>query len=60
MTFRLYGIIPVPAWAAVIGLFGWDLYSTLSRKNGKTDTVGHLGGMLAGVSYFLMRRFRLF
>ncbi|KAF8901747.1 hypothetical protein CPB84DRAFT_1777327 [Gymnopilus junonius] len=60
LTFQLYGIIPVPAWLAVAGLFSYDLYSTLSAKNGTTDTVGHIGGMIAGIGYFLMRRFRVF
>jgi hypothetical protein len=31
-TFQLYGIIPVPAWLLVTGLFSYDLYSTLSNK----------------------------
>ena len=31
-TFQLYGIIPVPAWLVVTGLFSYDLYSTLSNK----------------------------
>ena len=30
-TFGLYGIIPVPAWLLVTGLFSYDLYSTLSN-----------------------------
>ncbi|KIM45764.1 hypothetical protein M413DRAFT_292725 [Hebeloma cylindrosporum] len=60
MTFQLYGIIPIPAWLAVTGLFSYDLYSTVSNKSGTTDTVGHVGGMLAGVGYFLFRRFRVF
>ena len=32
MTFQLYGIIPVPAWLLVTGVFSYDLYSTLSNK----------------------------
>jgi membrane associated rhomboid family serine protease len=60
MTFQLYGIIPIPAWLAVTGLFSYDLYSTLSNKSGTTDTVGHVGGLLAGAGYFLLRRFRVF
>lgn len=32
MTFQLYGIIPIPAWLAVTGLFSYDLYSTISNK----------------------------
>ncbi|KAF9534438.1 hypothetical protein CPB83DRAFT_844247 [Crepidotus variabilis] len=56
MTFRLYGIIPVPAWLAITGLFGYDFYSTISQKTGTTDTVGHIGGIAAGVLYFILRR----
>ena len=32
MTFQLYGIIPIPAWLAVTGLFAYDMYSTLADK----------------------------
>ncbi|KIK08582.1 hypothetical protein K443DRAFT_563619 [Laccaria amethystina LaAM-08-1] len=60
MTFQLYGIIPIPAWLAVTGLFAYDTYSTVADKRGTTDTVGHVAGMLAGVGYFLAKRFRLF
>ncbi|PPQ68848.1 LOW QUALITY PROTEIN: hypothetical protein CVT26_001682 [Gymnopilus dilepis] len=65
MTFQLYGIIPIPAWLAVTGLFTYDLYSTISAKvlsclNGTTDTVGHIGGIMAGIGYFLIRRFHVF
>ncbi|KAF9057275.1 hypothetical protein BJ165DRAFT_1330281, partial [Panaeolus papilionaceus] len=60
LTFQLYGIIPVPAWLVVTGLFGYDVYSTLSNKMGTTDTVGHIGGFLGGVAFFaLMRRGRI-
>lgn len=81
MTFQLYGIIPVPAWLAVSGLFSYDLYSTMKgtvrllllilyiipsltsagvSQSGQTDTVGHVGGVIAGILYFAARRFRLF
>ena len=70
MTFQLYGIIPVPAWLLVAGLFSYDLYRTVKKEvcvellpdvshysqQGTTDTVGHLGGMLAGGLYLLARR----
>lgn len=32
MRFHLYGIIPIPAWLAVSGLFAYDFYSTLSNQ----------------------------
>jgi hypothetical protein len=40
MQFALYGIIPVPAWLAVSGLFAYDMYSTIS------DTVREIGNVL--------------
>ncbi|PPQ93414.1 hypothetical protein CVT25_004485 [Psilocybe cyanescens] len=60
LTFQLYGIIPVPAWLAVTGFFTYDMYRTISERTGTTDTVGHVGGILAGVGYYLGKRFRLF
>ncbi|KAF9550331.1 rhomboid-domain-containing protein [Agrocybe pediades] len=60
LTFRIYGIIPVPAWLAVSGFFAYDLWSTMQEKTGNTDTVGHIGGILAGVGYFVMKRFKIF
>ena len=32
MTFQLYGIIPVPAWLLVTGLFSYDLYRTVKKE----------------------------
>ncbi|KAF9008683.1 hypothetical protein BDQ17DRAFT_1236370, partial [Cyathus striatus] len=58
-TFQLYGIIPIPAWLVVSGLFVFDTYRSISGKQGTTDTVGHIGGLLAGVGYFLALRFRI-
>ncbi|TFK43150.1 hypothetical protein BDQ12DRAFT_674483 [Crucibulum laeve] len=60
MTFQLYGIIPVPAWLAVIGLFSYDAYTTLADKRGTTDAVGHVGGILTGIAFFFARRFGRF
>ncbi|KAJ3510053.1 hypothetical protein NMY22_g16092 [Coprinellus aureogranulatus] len=56
LTFQLYGIIPIPAWLAVVGLFSYDAYSTYTDNRGGTDTVGHIGGMLSGVAYFIFMR----
>ncbi|KAF5333684.1 hypothetical protein D9611_002220 [Ephemerocybe angulata] len=56
MTFQLYGIIPVPAWLVVTALFGYDAYSTYTDNRGTTDTVGHIGGVLAGVAYWVILR----
>ncbi|KAF8171820.1 hypothetical protein BJ912DRAFT_860398 [Pholiota molesta] len=60
MQFALYGIIPVPAWLAVSGLFAYDMYSTISDTSGTIDTVGHVGGVLGGFLYFVGKRFRMF
>lgn len=32
MTFQLYGIIPIPAWLAVTGIFAYDTYSAINDK----------------------------
>ncbi|KAJ7781458.1 hypothetical protein B0H16DRAFT_1498451, partial [Mycena metata] len=34
MTLLLYGIIPVPIWLAVSGIFSYDLYRTAADKGG--------------------------
>ncbi|KAF9468965.1 hypothetical protein BDZ94DRAFT_1245056 [Collybia nuda] len=60
MTFQLYGIIPVPAWLVVAGIFTYDTYSAINDKRRTTDTAGHVAGLLAGMGYFLGRRFRIF
>jgi len=60
MTFQLYGIIPVPAWLLVTGVFAYDTYSAIYDKQRGTDTAGHVAGLLAGMGYyFLVRRRRL-
>ncbi|KAI0786346.1 hypothetical protein C8Q75DRAFT_808340 [Abortiporus biennis] len=58
-TFMFYGIIPVPAWLFLSGIFLWDGYSAATGKQSTTDSAGHIGGLLAGVAYFLMKRFRI-
>ncbi|KAJ7638624.1 hypothetical protein FB45DRAFT_1023402 [Roridomyces roridus] len=60
MTLLVYGIIPVPIWLAVGGLFSYDLYRTAADTGGTTNTTAHIGGMLAGAGYFALRRFRRF
>ncbi|KAH0587385.1 hypothetical protein H2248_006182 [Termitomyces sp. 'cryptogamus'] len=60
MTFHLYGIIPIPAWLVVPGLFAYDTYSAMYNKEGTTDAAGHVGGLLAGIAYYLALRFRIF
>ncbi|TFK27084.1 hypothetical protein FA15DRAFT_567481, partial [Coprinopsis marcescibilis] len=58
MIFRLYGIVPVPAWLLVSGLFGYDAYQTVNKTQGTVDTVGHIGGVLAGIAFFIAMRGR--
>ncbi|EIW62087.1 uncharacterized protein TRAVEDRAFT_163861 [Trametes versicolor FP-101664 SS1] len=59
-TFALFGIIPLPAWAFVTGIFLYDGYSAVNSKRVATDTAGHIGGLLAGIGYFIAKRFRVF
>ncbi|KAF7352964.1 RHOMBOID-like protein 12, mitochondrial [Mycena venus] len=59
MTLLLYGIIPVPIWLAVSGIFAYDTYLTAADKGGTTNTSAHVGGILAGAGYFFLRRFRI-
>ncbi|TDL29311.1 rhomboid-domain-containing protein [Rickenella mellea] len=54
-TFYFFGVLPVPAWMLVSGLFVWDGLSTLSDRRTRTDGAGHVGGMLAGAAYFFMK-----
>lgn len=60
MTFQLYGIIPIPAWLAVTGIFAYDAYSTVAKSRSQVDTVGHVAGLLSGIGYFLFRKKRMF
>ncbi|KAJ7276198.1 hypothetical protein B0H12DRAFT_1084104 [Mycena haematopus] len=59
MTLLLYGIIPVPIWLAVSGIFAYDTYLTAADKSGTTNTSAHVGGLMAGAGYFFLRRFRI-
>jgi len=58
--FYLFAIVPVPAWAFVTGILAWDGYSALYEKRSGTDTAGHVGGILAGIAYYIRLRYRLF
>ncbi|GAA6013831.1 hypothetical protein JCM10207_008207 [Rhodosporidiobolus poonsookiae] len=53
--FLLFFVVPVPAWLCVGGLFAWDLYSGLGRRGGTVDSMGHVGGAIAGALFFLRR-----
>ncbi|KAI0080757.1 rhomboid-domain-containing protein [Panus rudis PR-1116 ss-1] len=58
--FLFFGVIPIPAWAFVTGVFLYDGYNAVVDKRNGTDTAGHIGGILAGIGYYLRLRFRLF
>ncbi|GJE84614.1 rhomboid-domain-containing protein [Phanerochaete sordida] len=58
--FALFGILPIPAWAFVTGVFLMDGYESLSDSRTRVDNAGHIGGILAGIGYFLGKRFRVF
>ncbi|EJD01069.1 rhomboid-domain-containing protein [Fomitiporia mediterranea MF3/22] len=59
-TFLIFGVIPAPAWAVVGGFFIWDGLSALSDRRTIFDGAGHVGGILAGVVYYLAKRRLLF
>ncbi|KAG8755246.1 hypothetical protein FRC14_004225 [Serendipita sp. 396] len=53
----LYGIVPMPLYGVVIGIFLYDLYGARnSSGGGKTDFAGHLGGTLTGIGVYFLRR----
>lgn len=57
-VFLLFFVVPVPAWACVAGLLAWDTYSALNPRAGShIDSVGHVGGLLAGVAYWKLMPF---
>ncbi|GAA5824716.1 hypothetical protein JCM3770_003079 [Rhodotorula araucariae] len=53
--FLLFFVLPVPAWLCVSGIFAWDVYNGFWRRGGMTDSAGHVGGVLAGVLFFLRK-----
>lgn len=59
-TFLVFYVIPCPAWAVVAGLFLFDGYSAYNESRPGVDSAGHVGGLLAGMAYFLRLRLRRF
>jgi len=55
VKFLLFAIVPIPAWVFVPGVILYDVYE-FSRGKSHTDSAGHIGGIFAGVAYFLSRR----
>ncbi|KAI5117506.1 hypothetical protein M0805_009675 [Coniferiporia weirii] len=58
--FLLFFVVPVPAWAVITGLFIWDGLSALSDRRTQIDGAGHVGGILAGVAYYFLKRRMIF
>ncbi|KZT33732.1 rhomboid-domain-containing protein [Sistotremastrum suecicum HHB10207 ss-3] len=54
-TFLLFGIVPVPAWAMVAGVFAYDTYGAYTEKKSGTDEAAHIGGLVAGALYYFAR-----
>lgn len=52
-TILMFFVVPMPAWAAVAGIVGYDMYLALAHPNGTIAAAAHLGGAAAGVLYFL-------
>ncbi|KAI1792888.1 rhomboid-domain-containing protein [Ganoderma leucocontextum] len=59
-SFYVFGVLPIPAWALVTGIFLWDGYSAMNQHRVGTDTAGHIGGLVAGIAYFIAKRLRVF
>jgi len=59
-TVYLFFAIPVPAWACMAGIFAWEWYcANVPQPYSHTDSVGHVGGLLAGLVYARMFRYRV-
>jgi len=55
--FLLFAIVPIPAWMFIPGVLLYDVYEMVaSNRMTRTDTAGHVGGVFAGIAYFLSRR----
>ena len=55
----LYGIIPAPLWALMLGFVAYDGYY-MNDSNSRIAHAGHLGGAAFGAMYFLLRMRRGF
>ncbi|KAF1920559.1 hypothetical protein BDU57DRAFT_508929 [Ampelomyces quisqualis] len=49
----IYGIIPVPLWGVVLGYAVYDGYYL--NTNDRTAHAGHLGGLVFGIAYYLLK-----
>lgn len=48
----LFFVLPVPAWACVSGIFAWDVAQAVLNPGQRTDSAGHIGGVLAGILFW--------
>lgn len=53
--FLLFFVVPVPAWAIMVGYLAYDGWMAIRARGGRTDSAGHLGGLLTGILYWLSR-----
>ncbi|KAF8520120.1 hypothetical protein JB92DRAFT_2668760, partial [Gautieria morchelliformis] len=51
--FLVFGIIPVPAWGCVAGLFAYDFFNAVTEKETGISEISHLAGILSGIAYFV-------
>ncbi|VDC06892.1 unnamed protein product [Peniophora sp. CBMAI 1063] len=63
----LFFVIPCPAWGAITGVLAIDGYNAWLKSKGdfnaysdKIDVAAHVGGILTGLAYYLLRvRFKI-
>lgn len=54
-TFLIFFVVPCPAWAFLPGILAFDVYRSVTDAKTRTDTAGHVGGMLSGIGFFLWK-----
>ncbi|HEQ70861.1 MAG TPA: rhomboid family intramembrane serine protease [Spirochaetia bacterium] len=54
-TLLIWGIIPIKAYILVLGLVAFSVIASLFNIMGNVSHLGHLGGVLFGFLYFLIR-----
>lgn len=55
-TVYLFYAVPLPAWLCIAGISAYELHAAAwPRPESHIDSVGHVGGLLAGVAYALLR-----
>lgn len=50
--FLLFFVLPLPAWACVSGIFAWDVAQAVLNPGQRTDSAGHIGGVMAGILFW--------